>query len=95
MKNQPTLEELDVIIARIRARLAARNELLGRWFTETLAAMEAKIVVRLDDPNDVAQARASALIFVKAALHQWAIRPPREMPAKPQRSDVRWRSDSV
>jgi len=95
MKNQPTLEELDVIIARMRTRLETRNGLLGRWFTETMAAMEAKIATRLEDPNDIAQARASALVFVKAALHQWASRPPLEMPTRPKRPDPRRRSDSV
>jgi hypothetical protein len=76
--KHPTLEETDAAIARMRARLAARNAVLARWFSDTLAAMEVKIAGRLDDPADLAQARAAAFLFVKRALHQWATRPAHE-----------------
>ena len=77
--KHPTLEETDAAIARVRERLAARNAVLARWFTDTLAVMEAKIVSRLDDPRDLAQARAAAFLFVRRALHQWATRPVHEV----------------
>ena len=77
--KHPTLEETDAAIARVRERLAARNAILARWFTDTLAVMEAKIASRLDDPRDLAQARAAAFLFVRRALHQWATRPVHEV----------------
>ncbi|MBB3311163.1 hypothetical protein FHT78_002907 [Rhizobium sp. BK196] len=77
--KHPTLEETDAAIARVRERLAARNAVLARWFTDTLAVMEAKIASRLDDPRDLAQARAAAFLFVRRALHQWATRPVHEV----------------
>ncbi len=80
--KHPTLEETDAAIARMRERLAARGAVLARWFSETLAAMEAKIASRLDDPGDLAQARAAAFLFVKRALHQWATRPAHEVAAE-------------
>lgn len=80
--KQPSLEETDAAITRMRERLAARNAVLARWFTDTLTVMEAKIASRLDDPRDLAQARAAAFLFVKAALHQWASRPAHEAAAK-------------
>ncbi|MBB3592082.1 hypothetical protein FHX08_002426 [Rhizobium sp. BK529] len=73
--NHPSLEETDAAIARMRDRLGARNAVLARWFTDTLAAMEAKMASPLDNPGDLAQARAAAFLFVKSALHQWATRP--------------------
>ncbi len=84
--KQPTLEETDAAIARMRERLAARNAVLARWFTDTLAFMETKIASRLDDPGDLAQARAAAFLFVKRALHQWASRPVHEVAAKEART---------
>ncbi|MBB3460177.1 hypothetical protein [Rhizobium sp. BK377] len=77
--KHPTLEETDAAIARVRERLAARNAILARWFTDTLAVMEAKIASRLDDPRDLAQARTAAFLFVRRALHQWATRPVHEV----------------
>jgi len=77
--KHPTLEEIDAAIARMQDRLAARNAVLARWFSDTLAVMEAKIASRLDDPGDLAQARAAAFLFVKRALHQWATRPVHEV----------------
>lgn len=96
MKPQPTLEELDIIVARLHERLATRNILLARWFKDTMAVMEARFALRLDNDGDRAQARASALAFVKAALNQWATRPPHEQakapsenPPAPARSNAR------
>ncbi|MBB3659675.1 hypothetical protein FHX15_004941 [Rhizobium sp. BK650] len=80
--KHPSIEETDTAIARMRERLGTRNVVLARWFTDTLAIMEAKIASRLEDPNDRAQARAAAFLFVKAALHQWATRPAHEEAAK-------------
>ncbi|EJJ29736.1 hypothetical protein [Rhizobium sp. CF142] len=80
--KHPTLEETDAAIARMRERLAARNAVLARWFDDTLATMEVKIASRLDDPGNLAQARAAAYLFVKAALHQWATRPAHEAAGK-------------
>jgi hypothetical protein len=80
--KHPTLEETDAAIARMRERLAARNAVLAGWFTDTLALMEAKIASRLEDPGDLAQARAAAFLFVKRALHQWASRPVHEVSPK-------------
>lgn len=77
--KHPSLEETDAAIARMRERLAARNTLLARWFTDTLEVMEMKIASRLDDPADLAQARSVAFLFVKKALHQWATRPVHEV----------------
>lgn len=76
MTKQPTLEELDIIAARMHARLAVHSELMARWFTETLATMEARFSAGADDPAARAEARASALVFVKAMLKQWAVQPP-------------------
>jgi hypothetical protein len=58
--KHPTLEETDAAIARMQDRLATRDAVLARWFSDTLAVMEAKIASRLDDPGDLAQARAAA-----------------------------------
>ncbi len=80
--KHPSLEETDAAIARMRERLAARNAVLAHWFTDTLAVIEAKIANRLDDPGDLAQARAAAFLFVKRALHQWATRPVHEVVAE-------------
>lgn len=77
--KHPTPEETDAAIARMQDRLAARNAVLARWFSDTLAVMEAKIASCLDDPGDLAQARAAAFLFVKRALHQWASRPVHEV----------------
>jgi hypothetical protein len=77
--KHPTLEETDAAIARMQDRLATRDAVLARWFSDTLAVMEAKIASRLDDPGDLAQARAQAFLFVKRALHQWATRPVHEV----------------
>ncbi|QWW68752.1 hypothetical protein [Rhizobium sp. WYJ-E13] len=79
--KHPSLEETDVAIARMQERLAVRNAVLARWFSDTLAVMEAKIASRLDDPADLAQARAAAFLFVKKAMHQWASRPAHEVAA--------------
>ncbi|MBB4289023.1 hypothetical protein GGE16_001039 [Rhizobium leguminosarum] len=81
MNTKPTLEQLDLVICRMRARLSGRNLLLARWFDETMTAMEARFAERLEDPSDPAPARAAALAFVKAALHQWATRPALERQA--------------
>ncbi|MDC9832784.1 hypothetical protein [Rhizobium binxianense] len=81
MNTKPTLEQLDLVICRMRARLSGRNLLLARWFEETMTAMEARFAERLEDPSDLAPARAAALAFVKAALHQWATRPAHERQA--------------
>ncbi|MBB4237519.1 hypothetical protein [Rhizobium esperanzae] len=78
MKTKPTLEQLDLVIDRMRARLAGRNALLANWFDETMRVMEARFAETLEDPRDLASARAAALAFVKAALHQWATRPAHE-----------------
>ena len=78
MNVRPTLEQLDLVITRMRDRLAGRNALLAVWFVETMAVMEARFAEAQDDPRDLAPARAAALAFVKAALHQWATRPPHE-----------------
>ena len=77
--KHPSLEETDAAIARMRERLGARNAALALWFADTIAVMEAKIASRLDDPGDLAQARAAAFLFVKRALHQWASRPVHEV----------------
>ena len=77
--KHPTLEETDAAIARTQDRLAARNAVLARWFSDTIAVMEAKIASRLDDPGDRAQARTAAFLFVKRLLHQWATRPVHEV----------------
>ncbi|MBW9053696.1 hypothetical protein [Rhizobium mesosinicum] len=77
--KHPSLEETGAAIAHMRERLAARNAVLARWFTDTLAVMEAKTAGRLDDPVDLAQARAAAFLFAKSALHQWATRPVHEV----------------
>lgn len=79
--KHPSLEETDAAIARMHHQLAARNAVLARWFSDTLAVMEAKIASRLDDPADLLQARAAAFLFVKKALHQWATRPAHEVAA--------------
>jgi hypothetical protein len=78
MNARPTLEQLDLVVARMRDRLAGRNALLAVWFVETMAVMEARFAETQEDPRDLAPARAAALAFVKAALHQWATRPPHE-----------------
>lgn len=78
MNARPNLEQLDLVIARTRDRLAGRNALLAVWFVETMAVMEARFSEAQEDPRDLAAARAAALAFVKAALHQWATRPPHE-----------------
>ncbi len=80
--KHPSLEETDAAIARMRERLGARNAALALWFADTIAVMEAKIASRLDDPGDLVKARATAFLFVKAALHQWAIRPAHEAAVK-------------
>lgn len=80
--KHPSVEETDAAISHMRERLAARNVVLARWFTDTLTVMETKIASRLDDPRDLAQARAAAFLFVKAALHQWASRPAHEAAGK-------------
>jgi len=78
MNARTNLEQLDLVIARTRDRLAGRNALLAVWFVETIAVMEARFAEAQEDPRDLAAARAAALAFVKAALHQWATRPPHE-----------------
>ena len=80
--KHPSLEETDAAIARMQERLAVRNAVLAHWFRDTLAIMEAKIASRMDDPSDLAQARAAAFLFVKKALHQWASRPAHEVAAR-------------
>ncbi|TBA20460.1 hypothetical protein ELH22_05960 [Rhizobium ruizarguesonis] len=82
MNTRPTLELLNLVITRMRDRLAARDALLAAWFVETMAVMETRFSEAQDDPLDLAPARAAALAFVKAALHQWATRPPHERQPK-------------
>jgi hypothetical protein len=95
MKPQPSLEELDILVSRLHARLAARNTVLARWFKETMAVMEARFAAKLEDPRDLAGARSAALVFVKAALHQWATRPPLEHQAKAPSESIKSRKTGL
>ncbi|WP_245456712.1 hypothetical protein [Rhizobium hidalgonense] len=50
MKTKPTLEQLDLVIDRMRARLAGRNALLAGWFDETMRVMEARFAQEVGRP---------------------------------------------
>ncbi len=67
----PSREELEATVRRMSERYAASNDPRTAELMRTVRALDSRFCMDLEDPRDLALARASALMVVRAVLEGW------------------------
>ncbi|WP_454287757.1 hypothetical protein [Rhizobium arsenicireducens] len=70
-KTSPSLEELEATVTHMTERYAASDDQRVVELIRVIRTLDRRFMADLSDPRDLALARASALMVVRAVLETW------------------------